>query len=85
MACGTAVVATETEGAKEIIASGDTGLLAPIGGIEALARAVMTLLEDEIMRHQIGACARQAAQERFTLHQMVDAIETIYRESLSTP
>ena len=85
MACGTAVVATETEGAKEIIANLETGLLVPIGGIEALAAAVIGLLDDEIMRHQIGARARQAVQERFTLHRMVDAIETIYRESLSTP
>ncbi len=78
------MVATETEGAREIIKNGESGLLAPIGGIEALAGAVMTLFEDEIRRHQIGACARQAAQERFTLHRMVEATEKIYRESLST-
>jgi L-malate glycosyltransferase len=85
MACGRAVVATETEGAKEIIENGETGLLAPIGGVEALATAVMALLEDETMRRQIGARARQVAQERFSLERMVDATETIYRESLLTP
>ena len=85
MACGTAVVATETEGAREIIQNGESGLLAPIGGIEALARAVMSLLEDETMRRQLRVCARQAAQKRFSLERMVDATETIYRESLSTP
>jgi glycosyltransferase involved in cell wall biosynthesis len=83
MACGTAVVATETEGAKEILENGATGLLAPIGGIEALAEAVVSLLEDETMRHRIGARARQVADERFSLKRMVDATETIYRESLS--
>ena len=85
MACGAAVVATETEGAKEILENGATGLLTPIGGIEALAAAVMALLEDETMHHQIGARARQAAQERFSLERMVSATEMIYRESLSTP
>src|SRR5207245_10699748 len=84
MACGTAVVATETEGAREIIQNGESGLLAPIGGIEALARAVMSLLEDETMRRQLRVCARQAAQKRFSLERMVDATETIYRESLAT-
>ena len=85
MACGTAVVATETEGAREIIQNGESGLLAPIGGIEALARVVMSLLEDETMRRQLRVCARQAAQKRFSLERMVDATETIYRESLATP
>ena len=85
MACGTAVVATETEGAKEILENGATGLLAPIGGIEALAEASISLLEDKTMRHRIGTRARQVAHERFNLERMVDATETIYRESLSTP
>ena len=83
MACATPVVATETEGAKEIIENGETGLLVPVGGIEALATAVTTLLEDGTMRQRTGACAHQVVQERFSLERMVEATEKIYRESLS--
>ncbi len=83
MACATPVVATETEGAKEIIEAQKTGLFVPVGGVEAMATAVTTLLEDGIMRQQIGECAHQVVQERFSLERMVVATEKIYRESLS--
>jgi glycosyltransferase involved in cell wall biosynthesis len=83
MACGTAVVATATEGAKEIVDDQKTGLLVPVGGIEAMAAAVIGFLENRDQRLQIGAQAQLAVRERFNLERMVDATEAIYRESLA--
>lgn len=83
MASGVAVVATATEGAREIIEDGLTGKLVPIGDVDALVSAVIELLEDEQERQRIGARARETARERFSLDRMVDATERIYREVLN--
>jgi glycosyltransferase involved in cell wall biosynthesis len=75
MAAGTAVVATETEGAKEVIEDQKTGVLVPIGDVNRIASAIITLLENP---GEIGLRAKQGANEKFSLKRMVDEIEKIY-------
>lgn len=83
MATGTPVVATETEGAKEIIRDGETGLLVAVRDIGALADAIGALLSDEERRQRIGESGREEVKLRFSLERMVDATEQIYQESLA--
>ena len=83
MASGVPVVATATEGASEIIDDGVTGVLVPIDNVEELARAAMTLLTDAQERSRIGALARTAARERFSLERMVAATEQVYQEVMN--
>jgi glycosyltransferase involved in cell wall biosynthesis len=82
MASSAAVVATETEGAREIIQSGGTGLLVPIGDVEKLARAVMDLLDDENKRVRLGNGAQQSVAARFSVERMIDETEEIYRAEI---
>ena len=82
MTTGTAVVATETEGAKEIIRDGETGLLVKVRDVGALADAMAKLLGDEQTRQRLGRSAREEVRLRFSLDRMVDATERIYEESL---
>lgn len=83
MTTGTPVVATETEGAKEILRDGETGLLVRVRDVAALAEAIGALLGDEVRRERIGQSARQEVKLRFSLDRMVDATEQIYQESLA--
>ena len=83
MACKTAVVATSTEGAKEIIKDGATGLLVPIGSDEAIADSVVKLLRNPSIRSQLEEHAAADVRERFSLEQMVSATEDLYRQSLT--
>jgi glycosyltransferase involved in cell wall biosynthesis len=76
------VVATETEGAREIISPGATGFLIPLGQTAALAEAVNRLLGDRDLRRRMGQSAYRDASERFQLEKMIDAIERIYEESI---
>jgi len=78
MAAGTAVVATETDGAKEVVEDQRTGILVPIGDVEAMASAVIDLLGDSERRNAIGAYAKKMATAKFSLKRMVDEIERIY-------
>jgi glycosyltransferase involved in cell wall biosynthesis len=81
-ACGVPVVATATEGAREIVNDGVTGSIVPIGDVRALASSVASLLRDEGLRLSLGARAREVARERFGLERMVDETERVYAEAL---
>ncbi|HKU72976.1 MAG TPA: glycosyltransferase family 4 protein [Pyrinomonadaceae bacterium] len=78
MAAGTAVVATATEGAKEVIDDQNTGLLVPIGDVKRIAESVVNLLSDPEKRQRLATQSVQSAAKRFSLTRMVDDIETIY-------
>ena len=82
LACGVPVVATATEGAREIIEDGLTGSIVPIGDADALAAAVTTLLEDEGRRLAFGARASESARARFDLERMIEETERVYAEAL---
>ena len=82
MASGTAVVATETEGARELIQSGETGLLVPIGDFNKLADAVLVLLKDRDSLGRMGTNAQQAASANFSVKRMIAETEQIYRAEI---
>ena len=82
MAAGTAVVATATEGAQEIIEDGRTGILVPVGGIDQMARAIPDLLVNQSRREEMAETARTDVRRRFSLDRMVDETEKIYSEVL---
>lgn len=78
MAAGSAVVATATEGAQEVLEDQRTGLLVPIGDVQRLAEAIETLLANEEQRKEISRRAREAVAAKFGLERMVHEIEAIY-------
>jgi glycosyltransferase involved in cell wall biosynthesis len=80
MALGLPIVATATEGAQEIINSDDAGVLVHVGDVEAMASALLRLLEDANARKRIGTLARATARTRFSLKRMVDETEKAYFE-----
>lgn len=82
MAAGAAVVATETDGAREILEDGRTGVLVPIGAIQKLAEIISELLKDPERRNRLGGHARFSVRERFTLDRMATETETVYEEVL---
>ena len=82
MACGLPVLATATEGAREIVEEGATGRLVGVGDVEALAESIVALLRNPSERERLGANARLAARQRFSLARMVEATEQLYEETL---
>jgi glycosyltransferase involved in cell wall biosynthesis len=82
MASGTAVVATETDGAREIIQPRETGFMVPISDVDKLAEAVMLLLNDKNLRARLGTAAQQDASIRFSLERMIGETEEIYRAEI---
>jgi len=66
MACEVAVVATRVGGMPEIVEDGKTGLLVNRGDIQALAQAIVCLVESEQTRRRMGKMGRQRVIEQFT-------------------
>lgn len=82
MASGTAVIATRTEGAQEIIQTEANGVMVPISAVEELAVAVSGLLKDK-KRRQHMANSGQKAVQRFNLSRMIDETERVYAAALN--
>jgi glycosyltransferase involved in cell wall biosynthesis len=75
MAVGTPVVATRVGGLAEVVDDGVTGLLVEPGDPDALAAAVLEVLD---RREAMGAAARQAAR-RFGADAYADRVEALIR------
>lgn len=83
MASGKAIVATETEGAKELIENEKSGKLTEIKEPLKLAEKVVEFLSDEKMRETFGANAQKKSNEKFSLEKMIERTEKVYRDVLS--
>ena len=80
MAAGVPVVATASEGAREILDENQTGRMASIGDEAGLARAIIELLDNSSERKRLAHAAQRAVRERFSLERMVDLTEQVYQE-----
>jgi glycosyltransferase involved in cell wall biosynthesis len=82
MAAHRPVVSTNVGGVAEVVEDGVTGLLAPSGGHEALARQVLRLADDADLRRTMGEAGRRRAEERFNEEEMLGAYRRVYREMI---
>lgn len=82
MAAGTPVVATATEGARELLTEDVSGRLTPPGEPVALAGAVCELLADPDAASRLAGEARRRARENYGLERMVAETERLYEEIL---
>lgn len=74
------VVATDTGGISEIISEGRTGFLVSPGNMEAMAERVIFLLKDRQMRENIAGQAKESLCHDFELRNMVNNIDSLYRD-----
>ncbi len=83
MALGRPVVASGVGGIPEMIEDGRTGILVPPRDPDALADALVRLLNDHPYADTLGRAGRQLVEERFCAELMVRTIETIYDEAVA--
>src|SRR5579871_154703 len=80
MARSRPVIASNVGALPEVVSHGKTGLLVPVDS-EQLAGAAVKLLQDAPLRKQMGKCARQEVEQRFSLDTMAFGCETVYRKA----
>jgi glycosyltransferase involved in cell wall biosynthesis len=76
-AAGLPLLATDVGGIPEIIAGTDTQLLPP-GDVDALARAMLEVLDDPATAQARALRLQRAVAERFTIAAMTDAVLDLY-------
>jgi glycosyltransferase involved in cell wall biosynthesis len=79
-ACRVPVVATAAGGVPELVADGETGLLAPIRDAAALADGVARLLGDRALRERLVSAAARRVLEEFGTEALAERTLAIYRE-----
>jgi glycosyltransferase involved in cell wall biosynthesis len=83
LAVETPVVATDLEGMPELIADGETGFLVPPRNPEALAQAVLRMLEHPARAKAMARAGRKRVEAHFSLATKLDRIEALYTRLLA--
>jgi len=82
-ACELPAAATDVPGIREVIKDGETGMLAPVMDVAALACAMTAIMQASAEdRRAMGARARLRVTERFSLESAIDGWEKLYQELL---
>jgi glycosyltransferase involved in cell wall biosynthesis len=79
MAASLPVVVTDVGGNPEIVRHGREGLLAPRGDAEAIASALLVLLNDPATAAAMGEAGRHRVEERYQLGQTIEAYWRLYQ------
>jgi len=80
--CGLPAVATAVEGVPELISDGETGRLVPPQDPEALAQAVIDLLDDPARARGLARAGQARVRGLFNVQHMVDEIDALYQTEL---
>ena len=80
LACGTPVIATDCPSGPREILDGGAGILVPVDDSEAMADALVRLLEDPDLRMAMASKGRARVEERYSLPGMVAAYERLFEE-----
>jgi glycosyltransferase involved in cell wall biosynthesis len=67
MACGLPVVSTDVGGVPDLVRHEENGLLAPARDSAAIAGHIGRLLDDNALRHALGASARRTVEQQFDI------------------
>lgn len=83
-ATGVPVIATDIRGCRDTVIDGETGLLVPLGDVQALAQAIALLLGNDERRGSMGRAARRLAEERFDQRLVFERVANAYAELLGS-
>jgi hypothetical protein len=74
------VIACRGQGIEEIIHHRSNGWLIDPDNLQELTDALISLLKDEELRHQLGDAARQTILQGFTFADQAEQLARLYRE-----
>jgi len=85
MAAGKPVIATNGGGVPEIVEDGKTGILVPMGDVQAMVEAIRRVLADPPLAEDMGARGRERVRDHFTIERKARKVEAVYQSMLSRP
>ena len=82
LAVETPVIGTDLEGVPELIADGETGLLVPPRNPEAMAQAMLRMVENPTRARAMARAGRKLVETRFSTAIKLDRTIALYRRLL---
>jgi glycosyltransferase involved in cell wall biosynthesis len=83
LAAGVPVVATNAGGTPTVVDDAETGFLADVGDVDALAAHLIRLRDDLELRNALGQEGAARMRERFSTERMVDDVQAVYTKILN--
>jgi N-acetyl-alpha-D-glucosaminyl L-malate synthase BshA len=83
LSCEVPVIASRAGGLPEVVRDGENGFLLPVGDVEGMARAALSLLEDPDRHRAFAQASRRWAVERFDQAAIVARYRSIYERTLA--
>ena len=83
MAMQKAIIATPTDGTKEVIEHHKNGIVVPFDDIAAIANAIVLFYEDRVLKEECATQARKFVMERFNANRVAESVSTIYSEIMN--
>jgi len=83
MACARPVVGSNSGGIPEMIEDGVTGLIVPAGDANALAEAIIELLQDPARAESMGRAGRERVERLYAQSKIVEETISAYQEAIS--
>ncbi len=77
-ACARPLIVTDVPGCRHFVQNGVEGLVVPPEDAEALARAIVTLADDPLLRATMGKAARRRVLDRFTKDHVIKDVARSY-------
>lgn len=84
MASGTPVIATDLPGVRTVVSHGTDGLIVGPGDVEALARALSSLMVDRQARLAMGRAGHAKVVQEYDWEAIGDRLEAVYAEALES-
>ncbi len=84
MAAGMAVITTHNNGMRDVIQSGENGLLIPRRDIDALVEAVRQLVDSPELRHRLGQAAYETIRAQHRWIHVASQLEQYLQEVLAS-
>ena len=78
--CGKPVIASNEGGLRDLVINGKTGLLIDVGNVDQLAKAILSLINNEVKVKEMGSMGRQLVKSNFSIEKVVGKLEKIYEE-----
>jgi glycosyltransferase involved in cell wall biosynthesis len=84
MAAGKPIVATEIGGVAEAVQNDRTGILVPVGDVQAFAAALVRLAGDTELAARMGQAGRERHRTQFSFERMIDEYADVLDRMLVT-
>lgn len=82
LAMGIPLIATDTDGFKEVLNNGEFGVIVSKGDIEKMADAILHLIHNKQMRENYSKVGRPHVKDKYNWNKNVDSMIALYKNTI---